>query len=103
MAKNSWSFLSFAQSFGKPKLAELKNKETGTPFKGVAFCNENTGVNTVAYFSRNLGEMTAQEVAQNYKDLMVFECETSTGGTCYSIGRKGEMANEWETINIPLD
>lgn len=101
MAKNSWLFLAFAQSFGKPRLAELKNGETGTPFKAVAFCNEN-GKNTVAYFSRNLGEMTAKEVAANHKDLMVFECETANGGTCYSIGRKGESVNQWEEINIDL-
>ena len=102
MATNSWSFVAFAKSFGKPKLAELKNSETGIPFKAVAFCNGDTGVNTVAYFSRNLGEMTAKQVAENYKDLMVYECETNNGGTCFSIGKKSEAQNQWETIDIEL-
>lgn len=95
--KNSWSLISFAKEFGAPKLAECSNHDTGETFKCLAF-GERDNLTFVS-FSRNLGELTAKEVAQQKNDLQVVLCETKQGEDMYALCKAG---NAWEDIDLGL-
>ena len=109
--KESWSFLSFAQSHGKPMLTqprEFVNSHTNEKFisRSVAFVHptekETLEDGTVrnktcfAAFSRNLGELTAQEIASRADKLNVVQYNNGN----YCLCAQGE--NAWEAIDIKL-
>lgn len=96
--KNSWSLISFAKQFGKPKVAEVANKETGEMFKCMAF-GEGDNLTFVS-FSPKIGELTPKEIASQKDDLQVVECTTKTGRTMFSLCHKGESS--WEDVDLGL-
>ena len=86
--KNSWCLLDFAKAHGKMRVGTCTNQTTGEQFQACAFtAPDNTRV--FVSFSRNLGEMTAQEIAEQKDDLQVVECTTQNGDTMYSLCRQG--------------
>lgn len=109
--KNSWSFMAFAQTHGAPKLTQPRtfiNSNTGEEFtsRSVAF-EHPTEMETLADgttrhkvcfvgFSRNLGELSASEIAARKDELNVVEYENGNYGLC----ARGSSA--WEDINIGL-
>ena len=98
--KNSWSFIAFAQAHGKPKLTKAKeftNSQTGETFtaRSVAFVDQENHV-CYAGFSKKIGDMDAEGIAQNADNLQVVE---QTNGK-YVLCNKGE--NTWEDIDITL-
>lgn len=109
--KNSWSFMAFAKTHGQPKLTqprEFVNSQTGESFtsRSVAFEHptemETLPDGTIRHkvtfvgFSRNLGELTAPEIAARKDELNVVEYENGNYGLC----TRGSAA--WEDINIGL-
>jgi len=108
---NSWSLMAFAQVHGQPKLTqprEFVNSQTNETFtaRSVAF-EHPTEMETLADgstrhkvcfvgFSRNLGELTAEEIAARKDDLNVVQYENGNYGLC----AKGQ--NSWEDINLGL-
>ena len=97
--KNSWSLIAFAKQFGpKMQVGEFANKETGEMFHSTIFTNGDT--RTFVAFSRNLGELTPQEIAQQKDVLQVVQCETSDGRDMYSLCKKGQ--NTWEDVDLGL-
>ncbi len=86
--KNSWSLVAFAKMNGKMRVGTCTNSTTGEQFKACAFtAPDNTRV--FVSFSRNLGEMTAKEIAEQKDSLQVVECLTQNGDTMYSLCRQG--------------
>lgn len=94
--KNSWSLLAFAQAHGKMQVGQFTNKETGEIFKSTIFTNPQDGSRCFVAFSGNMGELTPQEIAANYKDLQVVQLESGN----YSLCKRGE--NSWEDVALPL-
>lgn len=106
--KNSWSFINFAKSHGKPKLASFEkvDEETGeiNKWKSVAFespteVNPETGLPAVTFvaFSSKLGELTARQIVDMKDELQVVQRE---GSSSYILCKRG--SNSWEDINIDL-
>lgn len=109
--KNSWSFMAFAQTHGQPKLTQPRtfvNSQTGEEFtsRSVAF-EHPTEMETMpdgsqrhkvcfVGFSRNLGEMSASEIAARKDELNVVEYENGNFGLC----QRGSAS--WEDINIGI-
>ena len=86
--KNSWSLVAFAQSHGKMRVGTCTNQSTGEQFQACAFtAPDNTRL--FVSFSRNLGEMSAKEIAEQKDSLQVVECTTKEGATMYSLCRQG--------------
>ena len=86
--KNSWSLVSFAKAHGKMRVGTCTNQTTGEQFQACAFtAPDNTRV--FVSFSRNLGAMTAQEIAEQKDSLQVVEYTTQNGDTMYSLCRQG--------------
>ena len=105
--KNSWTLMAFAQSHGAPKLTqprEFVNSQTGETFtsRSVAFEHptelDEQGRHKVCFvgFSRNLGELTAAEIAARKDELNVVEYENGNFGLC------ARGVNSWEDINLGL-
>lgn len=105
--KNSWSLIAFAKAYGKPMLTqprEFVNSDTGESFtaRSLAFEHptekDDQGRNKVTFvgFSRNLGEISAKEIAERAEDLRVLEYENGHYGLC----AKG--ADAWEDIDLGL-
>lgn len=108
---NSWSFMSFARTHGQPKLTqprEYVNRGTGETFtsRSVAF-EHPTEMETLADgttrhkvcfvgFSRNLGELSAEEIAARKDELNVVQYENGNYGLC------ARGTSSWEDINIDL-
>lgn len=109
--KNSWSFMAFAGIHGKPKLTQPKeyiNSQTGEHFtsRSVAF-EHPTEMETMpdgsqrhkvcfVGFTRNLGELSAAEIAARKDELRVVEYNNGNYGLC------GQAADAWEDINIGI-
>lgn len=102
--KNSWSLIAFAQSHGKMQVGQFVNKETGETWKSCIFTdpkNDDNNTNkTFVAFSRNLGELTPKEIAQQKEDLQVVLCETKDGNDMYALCLKGQ--NVWEDVDLGL-
>lgn len=97
--KNSWSLIAFAKSFGpKMQVGQFVNKDTGETWKSTIFTKGDQ--RTFVAFSRNLGELTPKEIAQQKDDLQVVLCETKEGNDMYALCHKGE--NTWEDVDLGL-
>ena len=106
--KNSWSFMEFARTHGRPKLTQPSthvNSYTGEEFtsRSVAFVHptekDEQGRSKVTFvsFSSKLGELTPAEIAQRADTLQVVELAESGN---YTLCGLGEAA--WEDIDIKL-
>lgn len=104
---NSWSFMAFAKANGAPKLTqprEFVNSQTGETFtsRSVAFEHptklDEQGRHAVVFvgFSRNLGELSAEEIAARKDELNVVQYENGNYGLC------ARGSNAWEDINIAI-
>ena len=102
--KNSWSLLSFARMKGKMQIATFPNKETGEMYKACVFTdpsNPDSQTNkTFVSFSRNLGELTPQQIKEQQHDLQVVECTTASGRDMYALCKAGQ--NAWEDVSLDL-
>lgn len=97
--KNSWTLLQFAKKFGKKmQVGSFVNKDTGETWKSCIFSDGDN--RTFVAFSRNLGELTPKEIAQQKDDLQVVQCETKEGNDMYALCHKGE--NTWEDVDLGL-
>lgn len=103
--KNSWSFIGFAKTHGQPKLtkpATYTNSQTGEEFtaRSVAFVHptekDEQGRAAVCFvgFSRNLGELSASEIASRASELQVVQTNEDKYILC------GSGTNSWEDINV---
>ena len=70
MINDKWSLKDFRKQFGRMKIAEQKNKETGDEFTCPAFVNEE-GTVTFCYFSKSLGELTPKQIKKQVDELQV--------------------------------
>ena len=88
--KNSWSLISFAKNFGSKgvRVGMCTNATTGEKFPAVAF-TDSDNTRTFVSFSRNLGALTAKELAEQKHDLQVVLCETKNGDDMYSLCKQG--------------
>lgn len=104
---NSWSLMAFAKSHGAPSLTqprEFVNSQTGETFtaRSVAFEHptelDEQGRHKVCFvgFSRNLGELSAAEIAARKDELNVVEFENGN----YSLCQRG--SNAWEAIELGI-
>lgn len=101
---NSWSVQAFANLKGRMQLAgPFTDAQTQETYHSLAFTHPtNTVIDPVTgnerpeicfvSFSRNLGELTAQQVGQMHRDLQIVENEEGR----YSICKKGESS--WQDI-----
>jgi len=97
--KESWSLISFAKSHGKPQLGKFINEETGETWKSCIFTDPSNPDNkTFVSFSRNLGELTAQQIKEQKDDLQVVQCFTKEGKKMFSLCKKG--AESWEDVDL---
>lgn len=90
---NSWSLLAFASTHGKMKVAPFVNKETGEVFKSCAFVDNENNVVLVG-FSRNLGELTPQEISAQKNELQVVQLTSGSFKLC----RQGN--SNWEDVEL---
>lgn len=77
---NSWSFMAFANEVVGAKhctIQPYKNKKTGDDFKSVDLTNAKGEV-THINFSRNLGELTGQELRDQRFDLQILQFPDTT-------------------------
>lgn len=91
--ERSWSFVAFANEFGKPKLAKCVNHETGEEFNAVAFENQSTGELTFCHFGYSTAGMSAKEISQQKDNLKV---GLNSNGK-YSLYKQD---NAWEAIEL---
>jgi hypothetical protein len=101
---NSWSVSDFAQMKGRMQLAgPFTDSETQETYHSLAFTHPSNTVidpNTgnerpeicFVSFSRNLGELTAEQVGRMHRDLQIVENEEGR----FSICKKGEST--WQDI-----
>ena len=107
--KNSWSLIAFAKANGAPKLTQpstFTNSLTGEEFtaRSVAFVHptkmvtmpDGTERHAVCFvgFSRNLGELSAQEIAARANELQVVETNNDKFILC------GAGTDNWEDIDL---
>lgn len=90
---NSWSLLAFASTHGQMKVAPFVNKDTGEVFKSCAFVSPENTV-TLVGFSRNLGELTPQEISAQKHELQVVQL---TSGS-YKLCKQGNSS--WEDVEL---
>ena len=106
--KNSWSFMEFARTHGRPKLTQPSthvNSTTGEEFtsRSVAFVHptkkDEQGRNAVTFvsFSSKLGELSASDIALKANELQVVELAESGNFTLCALGN-----GSWEDIDIAL-
>ena len=91
--ERSWSFVAFANEFGKPKLAKCVKHETGEEFNAVVFENQSTGELTFCHFGYSTAGMSAREISQQKDNLKV---GLNSNGK-YSLYKQD---NAWETIEL---
>ena len=91
----SWSLLAFAREKGHMQLGEFTNPATGENFKACIFTDEDMN-RTFVGFSRNLGVLTAKQIAAQKADLQVVELESGY----YSLCKQG--TNSWEDVNLGI-
>ena len=100
--KESWSLISFAKSHGKPQLGKFINEETGETWKSCIFTDpsnpDNKTNKTFVAFSRNLGELSPQEIAEQKDELQVVECTTADGKDMYALCKAGQ--NAWQDVDL---
>ena len=91
----SWSLLAFAREKRHMQLGDFTNPATGEEFKACVFTD--TDMNrTFVGFSRNLGVLTAKQIAAQKADLQVVELESGY----YSLCKQG--TNSWEDVNLGI-
>lgn len=92
---NSWTLLDFARNFDAMKVTgTMTNSNTGKKFKSCAFVK---GSNvTLVGFSRNLGELTPEQITSMKHDLQVVQLESGN----YKLCKRG--SDSWETVNLGL-
>ena len=93
--KKSWSLLAFAAEKGKMQLGDFKNPATGEEFKACIFTDEDMN-RTFVGFSRNLGVLTAKQIAAHKAALQVVELESGY----YSLCKQG--TNSWEDVDLGI-
>ena len=91
----SWSLLAFAREKGHMQLGDFTNPATGEEFKACIFTDEDMN-RTFVGFSRNLGVLTAKQIAAQKADLQVVELESGY----YSLCKQG--TNSWEDVNLGI-
>lgn len=100
---NSWSVSEFANLKGRMQLAgPFTDAQTQETYHSLAFTHPTNTVMDAegrerpeicfVSFSRNLGELTAQQVGQMHRDLQIVQNEEGR----YSICKKGESS--WQDI-----
>lgn len=93
---NSWSLMAFARSHGAMKIGTFTNKDQNSPdygkqFRSCFFINpQDTRNITFVGFSRNLGELSPQQIAAQKNDLQVVELENGH----YSLCKQGSLAGD---------
>lgn len=85
-----WSLMAFAQSHGDMYVTDCQVKNPDSPdfgkhFKACSFQNPTTDEVIFVSFSRNLGELTPEQIASQKSDLQVVKL---TSGN-YSLCKKG--------------
>lgn len=90
---NSWSLLAFAATHGKMKVAPFVNRDSGEVFKSCAFVDNENNVVLVG-FSRNLGELTPQEISSMKNELQVVQLTSGSFKLC----RQGN--SNWEDVEL---
>ncbi len=94
--KNNWSLMAFARSHGNMKVGTFTNKDQNSPDYGKQFRScffvdpEDTRNVTFVAFSRNLGELTSQQIAAQKNNLQVVELENGH----FSLCRAGALAGD---------
>ena len=93
--KNNWSLMAFARSHGNMKVGTFTNKDANSPdygkeFRSCFFVDPVTRNVTFVAFSRNLGELTAQQIAAQKNDLQVVELENGH----FSLCKQGSIAGD---------
>jgi len=94
--KNNWSLLAFARAHGAMKVGTFTNKDQNSPdygkqFRSCFFVDPNDSRNiTFVAFSRNLGELSPQQIAAQKNDLQVVELENGH----YSLCKQGSLAGD---------
>ena len=91
----SWSLLAFAREKGHMQLGDFTNPATGEEFKACIFTDEDMN-RTFVGFSRNLGVLSAKQIAAQKTDLQVVELESGY----YSLCKQG--TNSWEDVNLGI-
>ena len=100
--KNSWGFMSFAKSHGKPKTGMFSAVDSTTGevrnFKSLIFVNpeDNRTVNCFVGFSSKLGELSDAEIVRRKDELQVVELESGS----YKLCAQGE--NSWADLDLGL-
>ena len=90
-----WSLFAFAREKGKRQLGDFTNPATGEEFKACIFTDADMN-RTFVGFSRNLGVLTAKQIAAQKADLQVVELESGY----YSLCKQG--TNSWEDVNLGI-
>lgn len=98
--KNSWSLINFAKMKGRMQVGQFNNQETGDSWKSCIFTNPESGERTFVSFSRNLGEMTPKEIADQKEELQVVECTTADGNEMFALCKAGQ--NAWEDVDLNM-
>ena len=113
---NSWSFISFAQEFGKPKMAPFTNGKTGEEFLCPVFLHKTKRnakgqpLATLVSVANKLGKVDKNYIAQHYQELQIIQLpvdaqklqERAKAGKqleTYVLCSVG--ASTWEDIEIP--
>ena len=100
--KNSWPLVSFAKMKGRMQVGQFTNSETGDSWKSCVFTDpsnpDNKTNKTFVAFSRNLGELSPQEIAEQKDELQVVECTTADGKDMYALCKAGQ--NAWQDVDL---
>ena len=91
----SWSLLAFAREKGHMQLGDFTNPATGEEFKACIFTDADMN-RTFVGFSRNLGVLSAKQIAAQKADLQVVELASGY----YSLCKQG--TNAWEDVNLGI-
>ena len=94
--KNNWSLMAFARSHGNMKVGTFTNKDANSPDYGKQFRScffvdpQDTRNITFVGFSRNLGELTREQIKVQKNDLQVVELENGH----FSLCKAGALAGD---------
>lgn len=80
----TWSLEAFTDEFGRMKVGEYVNNDTGETFHSCVFTNGYT--RTFVSFSSKLGELTPEEIEERKDDLVIVQLPTGK----YSLAKKGK-------------
>ena len=93
--KKSCTLLGFQREIRSMQLGDFTNPATGEEFRACIFTD--TDMNrTFVGFSRNLGVLTAKQIAAQKADLQVVELESGY----FSLCKQG--SNSWEDVNLGI-